>query len=115
MLRRARAWPVFDVLRRRRNEAQAFLYAFDLLELDGSDLRREPIEVRKATLASILRKSRPGVRLNEHLEHDCGLTVFPARLQDGTGGHRLEAARLALSLGPIAGLAQVQEPGLRRR
>ena len=27
------------------------------------------------TLASILRKSRPGVRLNEHLEHDCGLTV----------------------------------------
>jgi hypothetical protein len=30
--------------------------------------------VRKATLASILRKSRPGVRLNEHLEHDCGLT-----------------------------------------
>ena len=36
--------------------------AFDLLELNGTDLRREPIEVRKATLASILRKSRPGVR-----------------------------------------------------
>ena len=56
----------FDVLRRRRNEAVAFLYAFDLLELNGADLRPEPIEVRKATLASILRKSRPGVRLNEH-------------------------------------------------
>ena len=54
----------FDVLRRRRNEAAAFLYAFDLLELNGTDLRREPIKVRKATLASILRKSRPGVRLN---------------------------------------------------
>ena len=25
--------------------------------------------MRKATLASILRKSRPGVRVNEHLEH----------------------------------------------
>ena len=50
----------FDVLRRRRNEAAAFLYAFDLLELDGTDLRREPIEVRKATLASILRKARRG-------------------------------------------------------
>jgi hypothetical protein len=37
--------------------------------------------VRKATLASILRQSRHGVRLNEHLEHDCGLTVSstPAR------------------------------------
>jgi hypothetical protein len=30
--------------------------------LEGTDLRREPLEVRKATLASILRKSRPGVR-----------------------------------------------------
>ena len=40
----------FHVLRRRRNEALAFLYAFDLLELDGTDLRREPLEVRKATL-----------------------------------------------------------------
>ena len=53
----------FHVLRRRRNKSQAFLYAFDLLELDGADMRREPIEVRKATLASILRKSRHGVRL----------------------------------------------------
>ena len=46
----------FQLLRHRRNEPQAFLYAFDLLELNGDDLRREPIEVRKATLASILRK-----------------------------------------------------------
>ena len=66
----------FDVLRRRRNEAVAFLYAFDLLELDGVDLRREPLEVRKATLASILRKSRPGLRLNEHVEHPEGIVVF---------------------------------------
>ena len=66
----------FDVLRRRRNEAMAFLYAFDLLELDGADLRREPIEVRKTTLASVLRKSRPGVRLNEHLDYPEGVVVF---------------------------------------
>jgi bifunctional non-homologous end joining protein LigD len=45
----------FDVLQRRRNEVDAFLYAFDLLVLDGTDLRREPIEVRKATLASSAR------------------------------------------------------------
>jgi bifunctional non-homologous end joining protein LigD len=69
-------WPPFQLLRHRRNEPQAFLYAFDLLELTGTDLRREPIEARKAMLASVLRKSRPGVRLNEHLEHPDGLTVF---------------------------------------
>jgi ATP-dependent DNA ligase len=33
----------FQLLRHRRNEPQAFLYAFDLLELNGTDLRREPI------------------------------------------------------------------------
>jgi hypothetical protein len=32
-------------------------------------------EVRKATLASILTKARPGIRLNEHIEGD-GPTVF---------------------------------------
>jgi len=55
----------FQLLRHRRNEPRAFLYAFDLLELNGDDLRREPIEVRKATLASTLRKSRrpfPAIR-----------------------------------------------------
>ena len=52
-----RGLATFQLLRHRRNEPQAFLYAFDLLELDGADLRREPIEVRKATLASILRKA----------------------------------------------------------
>ena len=59
MLRRAGSGH-FRLLRHRRNEPQAFLYAFDLLELDGADMRREPIEVRKATLASILRKGKPG-------------------------------------------------------
>jgi ATP-dependent DNA ligase len=47
-----RGLAIFATLRQRRNEARAFLFAFDLLELDGTDMRREPIEVRKATLAS---------------------------------------------------------------
>jgi bifunctional non-homologous end joining protein LigD len=76
----------FHILRRRRNEPQAFLYAFDLLELNGADLRREPIEVRKATLASLLRKTRHGVRLNEHLVHDCGLTVLQHACKTGLEG-----------------------------
>ena len=63
----------FDVLRRRRNEGVAFLYAFDLLELDGQDLRREPLEVRKQTLASLLRSPLPGVQFNAHLTHKMGL------------------------------------------
>jgi bifunctional non-homologous end joining protein LigD len=77
---------VFSKLRRRQEEGRAFLYAFDLLELDGTDLRREPIETRKATLASVLRKSRPGVRLNEHLEYDSGPVVFAHACKMGLEG-----------------------------
>ena len=76
----------FQLLRHRRNEPRAFLYAFDLLELNGDDLRREPIEVRKATLASILRKSRPGVCLNEHMEHPEGAVVFQHACKMGLEG-----------------------------
>jgi bifunctional non-homologous end joining protein LigD len=76
----------FPVLRHRRNERKAFLYAFDLLELNGTDLRREPIEVRKATLASILRKNRPSVRLNEHIAHPEGVVVFQHACKMGLEG-----------------------------
>ena len=78
--------------------------------MNGDDLRREPIEVRKVTLASILRKSRPGVRLNEHLAHDCGLTVFRHACKIGLEGIVSKRLGLALSVRPIARLAQVQKP-----
>jgi bifunctional non-homologous end joining protein LigD len=61
---------VFALLRYRKRPTKIFLYAFDLLELDGQDLRREPLETRKATLASLLRSCGPGLRLVEHLAHD---------------------------------------------
>jgi bifunctional non-homologous end joining protein LigD len=50
----------FDLIRHHRANDSVFLYAFDLIELTGDDLRRDPLEVRKATLASILAKARPG-------------------------------------------------------
>jgi bifunctional non-homologous end joining protein LigD len=66
--------PSFDRIRYRR--ASVFLYAFDLIELNGDDLRRDPLEVRKATLASVLAKAGPGLRFNEHIEHEDGAMVF---------------------------------------
>src|SRR6478672_7496291 len=47
---------VFDLIRGRHPSAAAVLCAFDLLELDGEDLRRLPIEDRKAALAELLRR-----------------------------------------------------------
>ena len=79
-----RGLATFQLLRHRRNEPKAFLYAFDLLELDGTDMRREPIEVRKATLATILRKARHGVHLNE--QHSDGIAVFQHACRMGLEG-----------------------------
>lgn len=53
----------------------AFLYGFDLLALDGEDMRAHPWEIRRATLTGLLRKARPGIRLSEHLDGD-GETIF---------------------------------------
>jgi bifunctional non-homologous end joining protein LigD len=49
--------PSFDRIRHRQYDGSVFLYAFDLIELSGDDLRREPLQVRKATLASVLAKA----------------------------------------------------------
>jgi bifunctional non-homologous end joining protein LigD len=77
--------PNFDRIRYRRYDAIVFLYAFDLIELSGDDLRREPLEVRKATLKSVLAKVGPGLRLNEHIEAD-GPTVFAHACKMGLEG-----------------------------
>jgi ATP-dependent DNA ligase len=40
------------------------LVTFDLIELDGRDLRREPIEQRKHLLAKLVRDPDPAIVLN---------------------------------------------------
>jgi bifunctional non-homologous end joining protein LigD len=45
---------VFDALHRRGTVGEAVLYAFDLLELDGRDLRGLPLDDRKKRLARLL-------------------------------------------------------------
>jgi len=75
----------FDLIRHHRANGSVFLYPFDLIELNGDDLRRHPLEVRKATLASIVAKASPGIRFNEHIEGD-GPTVFAHACKLGLEG-----------------------------
>ena len=53
----------FELLLGRRRDRQVALCAFDLLELDGRDLRRTPFEERKCALARLVGKPRPGIML----------------------------------------------------
>src|SRR5215468_4500389 len=73
----------FDDLRRLGAAHSASLYAFDLIEHDGKDLRDLPFLDRKAALARLLRDIEVGILLNEHVagdgptvfEHACGLSA----------------------------------------
>jgi len=69
--------PSFDRLRYRRGDGAVFLYAFDLIELNGQDLRREPLEARKRALATVLRaKAGAGIQFNEHCDDLPAEVVF---------------------------------------
>jgi bifunctional non-homologous end joining protein LigD len=70
----------------RRGAPEAFLYAFDLLELDGRDLRGEPWQVRRTALVMLLRGSGAGIRLCEHIEAADGAVVFRAACTMGLEG-----------------------------
>jgi len=60
--------------------AAAVLWAFDLLELDGEDLRRTPIEERKRILAKLLSHPHEGIVFNEHYTGDGSSSSTPAPL-----------------------------------
>jgi bifunctional non-homologous end joining protein LigD len=81
----------FEDLRRREAAHKAILYAFDLIERDGEDLRDRPFLDRKAALARLLRNAKGGIVLNEHVaptvfEHTCrlGAEGIVSKRADGT-------------------------------
>jgi bifunctional non-homologous end joining protein LigD len=69
----------FDRLRGavgRLGSRAAFLYAFDLLEINGTDLRRDAWDERRKVLARLLHGASDGIRLSEHLAVTDGETIF---------------------------------------
>jgi bifunctional non-homologous end joining protein LigD len=75
----------FEQLSRREAARTAILYAFDLIEHDGEDLRNLPLLDRKAALVQLLRNTEAGILFNEHIAED-GATVFAHACQLGAEG-----------------------------
>jgi hypothetical protein len=115
---------VFQRLRHgNRIKPEAILIAFDLLQLDGEDLRPMPIEIRKHKLSRLVRNAGAGLHLSDHLHgdgaeifaHACKLgceylpaevcermrrdggSVFPARANTGDPNGPVEACPLMSS------------------
>jgi bifunctional non-homologous end joining protein LigD len=69
------------------------LYAFDLLELDGEDLRGLPLGDRKKRLARLLGGRRLGIVFSDHTDDD-GAMIFRHACRmgpEGIGSKRLSA------------------------
>jgi bifunctional non-homologous end joining protein LigD len=84
---------VFDLIRGHGRNGQAVLCAFDLIEENGEDLRRELIEDRKRRLAGLLRLQYDGITDNEGFTGEDHLSP---RLRARLRGHRVQAHGLAL-------------------
>src|SRR5436305_958554 len=69
----------FDGLRSRQGQAEAILVAYDVMEVDGQDVRPEALEERRKRLAKLLsRKNKPmreGIQLSEAIMGD-GAAIF---------------------------------------
>jgi bifunctional non-homologous end joining protein LigD len=66
---------VFDLIHYRHHDHAAVLCAFDLIELDGKDLRWARLEDRKTVLSDLLRAAGDGIAFNTHFGGD-GATIF---------------------------------------
>ena len=70
-------------------QAEAILVAYDIMEVDGQDVRPEPLEERRKRLAKLLCRNtkamRDGIQLSEAITGD-GATIFRHACAMGLGG-----------------------------
>jgi hypothetical protein len=95
----------------RRGSPETFLYAFDLFELDGEDLRPLPWEnppSRARAPAAPRRRRHPNLRAPHRRARPGDV---PRGLSAQPQGYRVEAPRQALPLRALGGLDQGEESG----
>ena len=100
---------VFEMIRWRRHDQNVLLFAFDLLELDGEDFRKQPLEERKRTPADLLRQSPPGVTFNEYFDGD-GATLFQHACRLGCEGIVSKRLRSPYRSGRVDDWLKIKNP-----
>ena len=99
----------FEELSHREGARTAILYAFDLIEHDGEDMRNLPFLDRKATLARLLRNTEAGILFNEHIAQD-GPIVFAHACRLGAEGIVLKKVNSTYRSGPCRVWIKVRNP-----
>jgi bifunctional non-homologous end joining protein LigD len=76
----------FDGLRSGKHDAEVQLYAFDCLALDGDDLRKLPLSLRKTNLAQLLERRPGGIFLAPFEQGEIGPDLFRKACEFGFEG-----------------------------
>ena len=101
----------FHALRSRRRGYEAVLIAFDLIELDGDDLRDLPLIERKRRLAGLIGKTkkRRAIQYGEHLRGS-GRSVFAHVCRLGLEGIVSKRVDAPYSSGPSKVWVKTKNP-----
>ena len=78
--------PDFNALHSRKHDEEVQLYAFDILTLDGEDLRPLPLSLRKTNLARLLARRPDGIFVAPFEQGEIGLDLFRAACNMGLEG-----------------------------
>jgi bifunctional non-homologous end joining protein LigD len=76
----------FNALHSRRDDDEVQLYAFDILALDGDDLRGLPLSMRKTNLARLLARRPDGIFVAPFEQGEIGPDLFRAACRLGLEG-----------------------------
>ena len=76
--RHAAAWQTPSVTSGRQHNDEIQLYTFDILALDGDDLRKLPLHLRKTNLARLLARRADRIHLAPFEQGEIGPDLFKA-------------------------------------
>ena len=76
----------FNGLHSRRHNDEVQLYAFDILALDGDDLRKLPLHLRRNNLARLLARRPEGIFVSDYVQGEIGPDLFRQACKFGLEG-----------------------------
>ena len=97
----------FNALHSGKHSEEVQLCAFDVLAMDGDDLRRLPLSMRKASLARLLRGRPEGIFINPFEQGEIGPDLFRKACEFGLEGL---VSKSPLSRRTVERLGEGQEP-----
>jgi bifunctional non-homologous end joining protein LigD len=101
--------PDFTLIHSKQHDNEVSLVAFDLVELNGEQIRKEPLIKRKGRLQQLVRSVRSGIEFNDFLEGE-GSRIFEHACKLGHEGIIAKRKDLAYESGRSKRWLKIKNP-----